>query len=247
MQRKLNELLCVLGFPRFNNSVFNSLNPNDGFSKLNRSLEGGEKDIVDLVSNSNHEGVWVYSNSDSIWYNIGGEKGEIVRTNDRELELSVSCPVFNLGKLGEKVSHYHFHPNYSRDNDMKAIEEQIISPLISDLSLEQVDLLRNAYFQACEVQSSLPSVGDIQAYFVYREKSKGCDITFKIGSCLGITTVKLGKESNLDEVLSRYSNFGSTEDMPRLYEDKNLSPLENALKFLDSSLGDSMKISVDER
>ncbi len=188
---------------------------------IEKGMEDGENDLLDLAMNDAREACLLFSHDTKSWYNtnIGYKKrskSTISRVNGNDMvdfNVSLGGTQFFVytEDLGKRISHYHTHPveaDVLFFVSLLDVLDRKTDICVPDGKLAEMQ--RRFYKRGgLLLQNVLPSVEDLGTYAHMSRYHDHGMLDFKIVSAYGITTVRVN--GPLDEkILQKYKQCKDT-------------------------------------
>jgi hypothetical protein len=224
----------------FRNRLYLSTHP----YRIERGYQEGIEDMLSLARSARWEGMWLYSHDYSHWFNIVNKRLYSPGNESEPMACGVKGPSLNLGQLGSRVEHAHFHPGFF---ERKLIEHMVEGRVkvegLGDGSMRTVAEARAGVYAA------IPSEGDIVMFLEYLNKTSNCEVHFRVVSPHGVMSVELMDPR--DSIVDSYraaKNELLVNAMPR--EFKRLDPnsaIALGIENLNAHLEGRLTLSMEYR
>ena len=152
------------------------------FYVLERSLEDGEKDLVDLCWKTKREGRWVFFEDRGLWVYIKGESSE--RVSENEFVISYKSPRIDFSSIGTLPIDYHTHP--IRSVNLMYHQRRKVS---GGLRRELTEIEERRLINTCFIKALFHSLRDVKSY--HTQSAGEPRLRSRIASPLGVTELSI--------------------------------------------------------
>lgn len=167
-------------------SATNSLSSTTDMIKIPKSREEGESDLAKIARTNEAEVTWMYSPTDSVWYNCTHEQKNDSSRSNRPLVVSIVPE--GLDELGREFDFYHTHPKKSIDAEIVKQQSVYVNGYFNGKPNPELRLrfAKHLVARFQYVASALPSCEDVIALFNNQERHPDKRITENIVCDYGI-------------------------------------------------------------